>query len=487
MGHSMLGKNRLIKNYIYNTMYQVLVLIAPLITTPYVSRILGATGIGIYSYAQSIATYFVLVGAVGTTLYGQREIAYVQNDPKRRTEVFWEIELFRIAAVVLCTVVYCLLFGFSGEYAVVYRILIFEVLATAFDISWFFMGMENFRITVIRNTIIKLVGVILVFILVKSPTDVPLYAVCLTIPIFIGNISLWFNLSKYLVRSDRSAGRILNGIRSHIKPILILFVPQVATEVYLVLDKTMIGLLGSDIDQVGYYTQAQKIVKIVLMVVTSLGTVMLPAMSSAFARGETEKIQNNIKLALRFTFMLSFALAFGLSAVASRFVPIFFGDGYDEVVPLMIVIAPILVIIGISNVLGKQYLLPTMQQTAFTASVVTGAAVNFILNFILIRYYDAVGASIATVAAELAVTGVQCWHVRKQLPLVGSMLPMLKYFIMGCVMFVTVTAVGNMVGRGVLSICVMVLTGAAVYALELVLTKDELVKLGLNLARKEGQ
>jgi O-antigen/teichoic acid export membrane protein len=485
-GHSMLRKNKLIKNYLYNTIYQVLVLIAPLITTPYVSRILGATGVGIYSYAQSIATYFVLVGAVGTTLYGQREIAYVQSDIKRRTKVFWEIEIFRIAAVSLCTIFYCIAFCLSGEYVSVYRILILEVLATAVDISWFFIGMENFRVIVIRNTIIKVVGIALVFILVKSPSDVPLYAVCITIPTFVGNISLWFNLRKYLSEIHQPARMILRGIRVHVKPILILFIPQVATEVYLVLDKTMIGLLGSNIDQVGYYTQAQKIVKIVLTVVTSLGTVMLPAMSSAFARGETKKIQNNIKLALRFTFMLSFALTFGLIAIASRFVPIFFGKGYDEVIPLMIVIAPILIIIGVSNVLGKQYLLPTMQQTAYTASVVAGAGVNFLLNLILIPYLDAVGASIATIAAELSVTAVQCWCVRKQIPLLKSMFPMVKYCIMGFVMFAVVTVVGNMVGRGVISICVMIITGIAVYVLELILTKDELVNLGWNLIRKDS-
>jgi O-antigen/teichoic acid export membrane protein len=483
----MLGKNKLIKNYLYNTIYQVLVLIAPLITAPYVSRILGATGIGIYSYSQSIATYFVLVGAVGTTLYGQREIAFVQNDPKRRTEVFWEIELFRIAAVLLCTMIYVLFFCSSGEYVAVYRVLFLEVLATAFDISWFFMGMENFQITVIRNTIIKLVGIVLVFILVKSPTDVPLYAACITFPILIGNVSLWFSLNKYLVSSDIPFKRIINRIKRHIKPIMLLFIPQVATEVYLVLDKTMIGLLGSDIEQVGYYTQAQKIVKIVLRVVTSLGTVMLPAMASAFSRGEIEKIQKNVKLALQFTFMLSFALAFGLSAIASRFVPIFFGKGYDEVVPLIIVIAPILVIIGTSNVLGKQYLLPTMRQGAYTASVVVGAVVNFILNIILIPHYDALGASVATVAAEFAVTGVQCWCARKQLPLVKLMLPMVKYFIMSCIMFVIVNMIGDIVGKGIFSICIMVFTGVAVYLLELVLTKDELVKLGLNQVRKRKQ
>ena len=221
----------LIKNYIYNTLYQILVLIVPLITTPYVSRILGAEGIGIYSYSQSIATYFVLIGAVGTTLYGQREIAYVQDNPEKRTMVFWEITIFRFISVSICTIIYYLLFGISGQYTEIYQILTLEVIATAFDISWFFMGMENFRLTVIRNTIIKLIGVVLIFILVKEPEDVPLYTVCLTLPIFIGNISLWFSLPKYLIRFHSS---VLAGIPKHFKPMLVLFLPQIAQEVYLV-------------------------------------------------------------------------------------------------------------------------------------------------------------------------------------------------------------------------------------------------------------
>lgn len=478
-----MGKNnKLVKNYIYNTLYQILVLIAPLITTPYVSRVLGAEGIGIYSYAQSIATYFVLVGAVGTTLYAQREIAYVQDDPKKRTEVFWQIAIFRFVTISVCTIIYFAIFGFSTQYAHIYRILTLEVLATAFDITWFFMGMENFRLIVIRNTIIKLIGIILTFILVKTPDDVPMYTWCLTLPIIIGNISLWFSLKKYLVRLNKS---VLSGIPRHFKPILILFFPQVATEVYLVLDKTMIGLLSSDIDQVGYYTQAQKIIKIILMIVTSLGTVMLPAMSAAFAQGEKEKIQKNIKLAFRFIFMLSFALLFGICAVSTRFVPFFFGEGYDLVVPLMIVISPILVIIGMSNVLGKQYLLPTKQQAAFTASVVTGAVVNFILNLILIPKFDAIGASVATVVAELAVTLVQCWFVRKQLSLAEFLKPFFKYLILGAVMYGAVFALGQILDSGIISMCIMVTAGIIVYLLELIITKDELVKMALNIFKKK--
>lgn len=472
------SKNKVVVNYLYNTVYEVLRLLAPLITTPYVSRILGADGVGTYSYAQSIATYFMLVGAVGTTLYGQREIAYVQDDPQRRTRVFWEIFLFRFATSIACTIAYYLAFCNGTKYAIVYRVLTLEVAATAIDISWFFMGIENFRVTVIRNTIIKLVGIALVFLLVKKPEDVPLYTMCVTLPIFIGNLSLWLNVRKYL---DKVSMPRWPDISRHIKPILILFIPQVAIEVYAVLDKTMIGLLSPDIGQVGYYTQAQKIIKLLLTIILSVGTVMLPAMSVAFAQGKRDEIERRLMTAFRFIFMMSSALLFGVCAVARRFVPIFFGEGYMPVVTLMIVIAPVLVIIGISNVIGKQYLLPTKQQAAFTASVVTGAVLNCILNYILIQRFDAIGASVATVVAEMGVTAVQIWHVRKQLPLGKCFLPLIKYLLFGAIMFLGVRVLDGLLPEGIPFLCAMIAAGAILYALELIISKDQLLAMGKQL------
>lgn len=473
---------RVIKNYIYNTAYELLRLLAPLITTPYISRVLGATGVGAYSYTQSIATYFVLIGAVGTTLYGQREIAYVQNDAKKRSDAFWEIEIFRFITSLICTILFLMIFGRDSQYGTLYQILSLEVLATAFDISWFFMGMENFKVTVIRNTIVKLTGIAFVFLFVKTPEDVPLYTVCVTLPIILGNISLWFNMKKYLVKPDES---VLRNIPKRIKPILILFLPQVASEVYLVLDKTMIGILGSGIDQVGYYTQAQKIVKIVLMIVTSLGTVMLPAMSAAFAAGKMEEIIKKLKIAFQFVFLVAFAMMFGLMGIAERFVPIFFGEGYDLVSPLIIIISPILVIIGISNVIGKQYLLPTNQQGAYTLSIVVGACINVILNIILIHYFDAIGASIATVFAELGVTLVQLWCVRNQLPLKEYLAPFFRYLCLGFVMFLAVWGVGKFLPDGVSSLILMIIIGIVVYVLELLITRDKMLQIGLQMLKKK--
>ena len=477
---------KLIKNYIYNTLYQILVLIAPLITTPYISRVLGVTNIAIYQYSQSIANYFVLIGAVGTTIYGQREIAYLHDKPKERSIAFWEIEIFRIAATLLCTVIFFTVFCTRGAYPEIYSILSIEVIATAFDISWLFMGMENFKITVIRNTIIKLTGIVSVFLFVKGPEDLGIYTLCVTAPLFIGNISLWFSLKKYLVKTGLSLSILVRGIKERLRPILVLFLPQVAADVYLLLDKTMIGLFGSNIDEVGYYSQGQKIIKIVLMIVTSLGTVMLPTMSALFVKGDYEGIKKSIITAFRFIYMLSFPLMFGLCAIASCFVPIFFGEGYNPVVNLMIIISPIFVIIATSNVIGKQYLLPTNQQKAFTISILAGAGVNFVLNLILIHFWDAIGASIATVIAETAVAGVQCWYVRNQLPLKRCLSYAFRYLLFGFIMFLVCSGIGIILPKArTWTLIIMIAAGMIVYLGELILTRDPMVKMGLSLVRKK--
>ena len=323
-----MGNIKIVKNYIYNTIYQILILIAPLVTTPYVARVLSVTNIGVYQYAEAIVNYFVLVGAVGTTLYGQREIAYLQEKPKERSTAFWEIELFRLATTLICTAVFYVVFCVRGTYSEVFTILTLEVLAVAFDISWLYMGMENFKLIVIRNTIIKVTGVISVFLFVKKPSDLGIYTLCVTAPLFLGNISLWFSLKKYIVATGSTILELARGIRRRIEPILILFLPQIAMDVYLLLDKTMIGIFGSSIDQVGYYSQGQKIIMVFVKIVSSLGTVMLPAMSAFFSKGDIDGIMISIKRAFRFTYMLSFALLFGVCAIARRFVPLFFGEGY---------------------------------------------------------------------------------------------------------------------------------------------------------------
>ena len=192
-------KNNVRKNYIYNVMYQIVAIIIPIITTPYVSRVLGANNIGIYGYTVSISAYFILFGSLGISLYGQREIAYCQGDSKKYSKSFYEILLLRFIAMTISAILFYFIFVFkSNDYSIYFKILLVEIIANMFDISWFLQGLEEFKKTVVRNIIVRIISLVVIFLFVKSKSDLPIYFIIYVLSILIGNLSLWLYLPKYL-------------------------------------------------------------------------------------------------------------------------------------------------------------------------------------------------------------------------------------------------------------------------------------------------
>ena len=477
-------KKSITKNYIYNLTYQILVLILPLVTTPYISRVLGAENIGIYSYTISITTFFILFGSLGIALYGQREVAYVQNDKKKYSNIFWEIVILRAITILIALIVFYFTFvNGNNDYQLYYKILILEILANAIDISWFFQGLEEFKKTVVRNIIVKLISVLCIFTLVKNGEDLPIYFGIYVLSTFLGNLSLWLYLPKYIKKVNINELKILR----HIKPTISLFIPQIAIQVYTLLDRTMIGTIIADKSEVGYYEQSQKIIKMLLTIITSLGTVMMPRIANTFADGDKEKVNKYMKQSFNLVFLLGFPLVFGIIAVSKAFVPVFFGDGYDRVSILMSVVSPIILLIGLSNVTGTQYLLPTKRQKEYTISVICGATINFIMNSLLIWKLGALGASIGTVIAEITVTGVQIYFTRKDFKWKEILELSFKYFMLGIIMFTVCLIVGNFIDNNKIKVITQVAAGILTYGLSLFAIKDEFIMTLLNrkLKRKK--
>lgn len=470
------------KNYLYNMFYQVLILITPLITTPYVSRVLGAKKIGEYGYTQSIVTYFILIGTVGIAMYGEREIAYIQghggdNYKEKRTRLFWEIIILRAITVTIALGIFSMIFVVNSKYRLLYAIQAIDIIANIFDISWFFQGMEEFKKTVFRNMLVKLVCVGMIFIFVKSPADLPLYVLCYSLSLIVGNLSLWLYLPKYIVKVQLSALKVYK----HLKPTFVLFIPQIATQVYTVFDKTMLGKLASSMEQVGYYEQSQKIIKLLLTVITSLGVVMLPRMASIYAKKDMKLINEYMDKSFRYTYMIAFPMMLGLISVAKRFVPIFYGKGYEPIEGILICISPIILFIGLSNVLGTQYQIPTNKQKDYTLSVAAGAVVNFCLNLILIPRFNAIGAVIATVIAELVVLYVHFYCVRKEINVWDSIKCCKNYLIAGILMFIVSILCSYIpVSNNVLVVGTQVVLGGIVYVGTLFVLKDMLLLLLVN-------
>lgn len=461
-----------IKNYIYNIGYQLLILVLPLITTPYISRVLGADNIGAFGYTESITQYFVLFGCIGLNLYGQREIAYCQKSESDRTNIFFELFFVRLITVSVVMFIFYFTVCHNKKYGKLFIIQLIELGASMIDVSWFFQGMEEFKKIVVRNAFVKIIGVILIFSLVKQVDDLTKYTAIYVITLFLGNISMLLYLPRYVKRVEI---RTLKIVR-HIKPAIILFIPQVATNIYNLLDKSMIGFLTNMDTEVAYYEQAQKIVKMALSIPTALGTVMLPRIASMFGERKNQEIKEYLYKSIRFVCMLTFPLCMGVCVIASGFVPWFFGDGYVKVGDNLIILAPIIIIVGISNVIGVQYLLPVGKQKQYTYSVVLGTIVNFTLNILMIPLLMSCGAAIASVIAELSVAIFQLIMVKNEFQIKVIIKSILIYITSSTIMFSVVFIVSLFLNHSKpYETLLEIFLGSLIYIILLIVLKDDMV------------
>lgn len=462
---------QVVKNYLYNASYQVFILLVPLITTPYLARVLGPTGVGINAYTNSIIQYFILFGSIGVNLYGNRQIAFVRDNKDELTKTFYEIFLMRIMTIILAYAAFLIFLVFIGNYHVYYLAQSLSIIAAAFDISWFFMGVENFKVTVVRNFIVKILTLVSIFTFVKSYSDLYLYIMILSLSLLIGNLTLFPNLKKYI--GILNIGQL--HIWHHLKPSLVLFVPQIATQIYLVVNKTMLGSMTS-VQAAGYFDQSDKMIKMILAIVTATGTVMLPHVANAFMRGEVEKTKQFLYNSFSFVTAVSVPMMFGIAAVAQKFVPLFFTDKFLAVTPLMMIEAVVILLIAWSNALGTQYLLPTNQNAAFTTSVIIGAVVNIIVNIPLILLWGAMGATIATVLSEISVTGYQLYVLRNQVDYKKLFKDTWKYLISGVVMFIVIYLLDGILSDSWLMLVLEVILGIGIYIGLLFITKAKILK-----------
>lgn len=469
----MMKKNSITKNYVYNLVYQILIILLPLITTPYISRVLGAESIGIYSYTFSIISYFIIFANLGVSSYGQREIAYVQNDENKRSKIFWEITILKYVSTTISFIIFYFTYANHSEYSFYFKLLTIYLISAAFDIVWFFQGLEEFKKTVLRNIFVRLSCLILIFILVKDSKDLWKYICIYAISEFLGNLSLWIYLPKYLKRVKI---RELNIIQ-HLKPTLELFIPQISLQIYAVIDKTMLGTMIVDKSEVGYYEQTQKIVNLLITIVTSLGTVIVPRIANNFINNNKRSITQYLSKSLKFTFMLSIPMILGIIIVADEFVPIFFGNGYQKVGMLIKILSAIILFTGITNVFGVQYLIPTKKQKQYTIAIIVGTVINCVLNYILIPYLGAIGACISSIICQIAIIFIQVIYVNKNLDLRKMFAGTINYFIAGIIMLIVIELIKMFI---INNMYVNILIGGIIYCGILFILRDSLFIEGIN-------
>ncbi|MBR3362479.1 MAG: oligosaccharide flippase family protein [Bacilli bacterium] len=464
-------KKSITSNYIYNLSYQMLVVLVPLLATPYLTRILGADELGIYSFSYSIATVFFLFAALGINTYGQREIAYVQDNTAKRSKVFWELVEIRVISTLLSVLLLYIFSIITPRYTLYYQIFMIYVFSNLFDITWFYQGIENFKGVAVRNIIVKFLFLISIFLFVKDKSDLGIYIFLFSFFTLITNVSFWIKLNNFVKKVNFKS----LDIRRHFKPVLLLFIPQVSSLLYTVLDKTMIGMIVPEIKDVNFYEQASYIDKTVLMLIITIGAVMASRMAQEFVNNNKKKMKEYMFEIVNFVWLFGSALMFGVSAVIRNFVPWFYGPEYNMVISLVYIMSPLIIIIGLNNVIGIQYLIPTKRQNKYILAIVIGAIVNIIVNIVLLNTIGTFGAAFSSVIAETIILLVELSYV-KDIILLSDILKIgFKYIIYGFIMFIITSISGNIFGPTIFGFLFQLLIGVISYSLILFIVKDRFV------------
>ncbi len=402
--------NKIIQNYLYNVSYQIVVTVLPIITVPYLTRVLGADSLGIARYVESVATLFTVFGMLGLVWYANRAVAYNRHNKHDLSKCFWEIFIMRMVLLLGTLGVYWIYLS-RAEYRTYFEIYAVYIIGTFLDTSWFFAGIEEMKPIVLRNYIVRGLFTVSLFVFVRTQNDLSIYVWLLCLMTFANAVLILPWIKKYIMILPL---REIHFTR-HILPSLALFLPQAASQLYVQCDKVMIKNMISNVAYVSYYTENEKIAKLPIILATALSTVLMPRIAYEFSKGKDGQVREYIQKAL---FCVNFVLipcCFGLMAVASNFVPFFLGREFANTYHILMVLCPTMIFIGISNVTGIQYLVAVDKKKELTISYVAALIVNLIINFLLIPKYDACGAAIGTVVAEGTTALIQYMYMRKYL------------------------------------------------------------------------
>lgn len=475
-------KNKSLKlNFLMNIILTMSSFIFPLITFPYVSRILLPVGTGKVSLATSIITYFSMFAQLGIPTYGIRVCAAARDDRKKLSKIAQELLIINL---IMCVVSYIVLFGmiFSvskmQEEKNLYIVLSFTIILTSIGMEWLYKALEQYTYITVRSVCFKFIALVAMFLLIHEQKDYVIYGGITIFAASASNVLNLINAHKYI--DLKPVGNY--DFKQHMKPILIFFAMSCATTIYTNLDTVMLGFMSTDAD-VGYYNAAVKIKVILVSVVTSLGTVLLPRASYYIQRGEVKEFHRITKKALNFVFLIATPLFVYFIYFAKEGIFFLSGDNYVGAIIPMQVIMPTLLLIGITNILGIQILVPTGREKIVLYSEIVGAIVDVIINALLIPVYASTGAAIGTLIAEFAVFFVQIYILRDEILDAFRYIPYVKIII--ALLFGSIISLGvKMLNVGCFfSLIISSILFFGSYGVVLLILKEELIFEIFNLIK----
>lgn len=470
-------KKSIVKNYLYNVTLTILNVIFPIITFPYISRVLGVAGVGKVNFATSIVNYFILLASLGIPVYGIREISKVRDNKKRSSLVFSEIYTINFISTVIFTFIYYSMIlispSFEGQ-RILLSIMGLLVVFNLFNIDWLYQGFEDYKYITIRSLLFKIASIIAMFLLVKNREDYITYAFITVVALAGSNVLNILRANIYVKFSIKDI-----NLKRHLKQVMIIFFMGVSINIYNNLDATMLGFMAGD-KAVGYYAAATKINRMVINIVTSLGVVLLPRLSYYIENKQIEEFNVVIKKSVNFIFFIGLPACTGLFLLAPNIIEIFSGNEFIPAIITMKINIPVILFVAISNITSLQILLPQKKEKEVAIAVSIAALTNFVSNLFLIPIMNENGAALASTIAELVGMLIQIYYC-KQL-ILDAILDFNKIkYVIGCLLIViTVNIIKIFISNSIALILTSIIFGGLIYLMMMILFKDELTILILG-------
>ena len=459
MNQSLLRPDSAKKNFTFQILYNVIILVIPLIVSPYLTRTMGSTSLGIYTYTYSIAYYFVVLAMLGINKHGQRIIAQRRGNLLQLRRTFWSLYVIHLLVSVIALVAYLvyvvLICQSDHKIALVQTI---YVLSAALDITWLFYGLEKFQMMALRNAFVRILETACIFLLIKSPEDIGIYTLIMCVSTCLGQIIM----IPQMIVAIPPIKFTVEDVKEHIKPLFTLFAAVIAVTLYTVFDKTLLGILATK-DDVAFYEYSDKIVKIPRTFITVIGTVLFPRACRYAAEGDRKRLKKNFDYCLIVTSIIGFASVFGLAAVAQSFAIIYYGEAFSICGNVMVSMTPIILIIGFGETVRQNYIYPLKMDSMMVKILSANAAVNLILSVLLIPYMGIYGAVVGTIGAELVGLVAELWVSRKYLSIKNFLSNTVPFAVIGFLMYVCVKIVARFYDGSLMAFFVQVTIGAAVY------------------------
>lgn len=459
------------KNFVFNFLKTLMGLIFPLITFPYASRVLLPEGIGKVNFAKSIIAYFILIASLGISAYAIREGARIRDNKEELSKFVQEVFLINLVTTGVSYILFFISLIYIPkfeEYKELLLIFSMSIVFTTLGIDWVYGALEEYKYITIRTIAFQFISLILLFIFVRKKEDYLNYAVISVFSNVGSNLLNFIHARKYINLKKKSD----YNLKRHIKPILIIFGMNLAVNVYANLDTTMLGFISGD-TSVGIYTASIKVNKLVLSLITSLGTILLPRLSYYIGNNEIDKFNELTYKAFNFILMFSIPSLVGLTILSKPVISIFSGDDFQKAILTMKIITPIIMFISLSNLIGIQIFMPMKKEKYALYSVLGGAAINFILNLILIPQYNENGAAISTVFAEGIVAFIDIYLIKNYIDLKKAFSSLYQYIIGSVFILIIGSLIVFYINNNVISVITTVLLSIISYLLILIIFKNK--------------